>query len=189
MSTDSIVHWSENNEAHTTAWRSESGATPPRRILIGRDDMKADVAYRRACEGTAILWRGDFQNARQMLSAMVRRMKGKPRKQTVSSTDSPAQAFHLHRMAQSQRARTLGMLLIPFEADHSIPLRRAPDVRQPCLEAFGPAGGRAVPCFSARSAGSDRCPRMAQEGGGDPRPRRSYSPALRRFFSNSRRVR
>jgi len=141
MSTDSIVHWSENDEAHTTAWRSESGATPPRRILIGRDDMKADVAYRRACEGTAILWRGDFQNARQMLSAMARRMKGKPRKQTVSSTDSPAQAFHLHRMAQSQRARTLGMLLIPFEADHSIPLRRAPDVRQPCLEAFGPAAG------------------------------------------------
>jgi methylase of polypeptide subunit release factors len=33
------------------------------------------------------------------------------------------------------------MLLLPFEADHSVPLRRAPDVRQACLEAFGPAAG------------------------------------------------
>jgi len=31
----------------------------------------------------------------------------------------------------------LGSLLIPFNADHSIPLRRAPDVRSACLEAYG----------------------------------------------------
>jgi SAM-dependent methyltransferase len=29
-------------------------------------------------------------------------------------------------------------LLIPLEADYSIPLRRAPDIRQACVEAFGP---------------------------------------------------
>lgn len=103
--------------------------------------MKADIAYRLACEGTAILWRGDFQNARQMLAAMARRTKSRPKKQTSSAVTAPAQAFHLHRMAQAQRARTLGMLLLPFAADHSIPLCRAPDLRQPCLEAFGPADG------------------------------------------------
>jgi len=101
--------------------------------------MKADVAYRLACEGTAILWQGDFQNARQMLSAMARRIQSKPRKQTVTLANSPAQTFHLHRMAQAQRSRILGMLLLPFEANHGVPLRRAPDVRQACLEAFGPA--------------------------------------------------
>jgi methylase of polypeptide subunit release factors len=31
------------------------------------------------------------------------------------------------------------MLLIPFDADHGIPLRRAPDVREACTEAYGPA--------------------------------------------------
>ena len=139
MSSDPTVQWAENGDTRTAWWRSQSDFSPPKRILIGRDDMKADVAYRLACEGTAILWRGDFQNARQMLSAIARRMKNKPRKRTVSPATSPAQAFHLYRMAQSQRARTLGRLLLPFETDHSVPLRRAPDARQACLEAFGPA--------------------------------------------------
>jgi methylase of polypeptide subunit release factors len=40
-------------------------------------------------------------------------------------------------MARAQRARTLGMLLIPFEADHTIPLRRAPAVQAACAEAYG----------------------------------------------------
>ncbi len=141
MSTDPTVHWTENGGTRAACWRSQSGFSPPKRILIGRDDMKADVAYRLTCEGTAILWRGDFHNARQMLAALARRTKSKPKKQTVSPPDSPAQAFHLYRMAQAQRARILGRLLLPFEGDHSIPLRRAPDLRQPCQEAFGPAAG------------------------------------------------
>jgi methylase of polypeptide subunit release factors len=33
------------------------------------------------------------------------------------------------------------MLLLPFEDGYSIPLRRAPDVRQCCTEAYGPADG------------------------------------------------
>jgi methylase of polypeptide subunit release factors len=49
----------------------------------------------------------------------------------------PGQAFHLDRQAKAQRARTLGMLLIPFDRDYTIPLRRAPDVRQACTEAWG----------------------------------------------------
>ncbi len=97
--------------------------------------MTADAAYRLACEGTALLWRGDFQNARQLLQALARRIERKSRK----PADSPAEAFHLHRQAQSQRARTLGMLLLPFEADHSIPLRRAPDVKAACQEVYGDA--------------------------------------------------
>ena len=48
-------------------------------------------------------------------------------------------AFHRYRLSQSQRARALGMVLIPFDQDHSIPLRRAPDVKQACTEAYGDA--------------------------------------------------
>ena len=118
---------------------------PPKRVSIADDTMTADAAYRLACEGTALLWRGDFQNARQLLQALARRVERKPRKkQNPPSLISPAESFHLHRQAQSQRARTLAMLLIPLEADYSIPLRRAPDLRQACLEAYGTGGESSV---------------------------------------------
>lgn len=132
-----VIHWSEAGKEKSARWRSESNAPPPKRVVIADDRMTADAAYRLACEGTALLWRGDFQNARQLLQAMARRADEKPRKSKTAAT--PADAFHLHRQMQSQRARTLGMLLLPFDADHGIPLRRAPDVRQACTEAYGVA--------------------------------------------------
>ena len=39
--------------------------------------------------------------------------------------------------SSAKRARTLGMLLIPLEADYTIPLRRAPDIREACTGAYG----------------------------------------------------
>ena len=59
------------------------------------------------------------------------------------SPPTPAQSFHLHRQALGQRARTLGMVLVPLDADYSIPLRRAPDLRVACQEAWGPSAGQA----------------------------------------------
>jgi methylase of polypeptide subunit release factors len=140
MSDYPIINWNEAGEEKSARWRSESGTPPPRRVVIADDRMTADDAYHLACEGTALLWRGDFQNARQLLQAMTRRANEIPRRHKNRKIPAtPAEAFHLHRLAQSQRARTLGMLLIPFEADHSIPLRRAPDARAACTEAYGPA--------------------------------------------------
>ena len=110
----------------------------PKRVIVADDHMTADAAYRLACEGTAILWRGDFQNARQLLQAIARRADQKPRKPRVSHA-TQAEVFHLHRQAQSQRARTLGMLLMPFASNHTVPLRRAPDVHEACAEAYGTA--------------------------------------------------
>jgi len=135
-----VIFWHETDAEKSARWRSENGTPPPRRVVIADDRITADAAYRLACEGTALLWRGDFQNARQLLHAMARRideLPRRPRNKKVPAT--PAEAFHLYRLAQSQRARTLGMLLLPFEADHSIPLRRAPDVRQACTEVYGTA--------------------------------------------------
>ena len=99
------------------------------------------------CEGTAVLWQGDFHNARQLLQALARRtqkrsVKKSTQKHTFTqSSDEPvdkAQTFHLHRQALGQRARVLGLLLIPLDADYRIPLRRAPDVQGACLQAWGP---------------------------------------------------
>lgn len=134
-----IINWNEAGEEKSARWRSESGTPPPKRVVIADDRMTADAAYRLACEGTVLLWHGDFQNARQLLQAMTRRANEKPSvRKNKKIPATLTEAFHLHRLAQSQRARTLGMLLIPFEADHGIPLRRAPDVRAACIEAYGP---------------------------------------------------
>jgi len=135
-----IINWEESGEARSAHWRSEAGVVAPKRVVIADDSITANAAYRLACEGAAILWHGDFQNARQLLQAMSRRLDHKPRrsKRRPPKPDAtPAEAFHLHRQAQSQRARTLGMLLVPLDADYTIPLRRAPDVKQACLEAYG----------------------------------------------------
>jgi len=130
------VNWTEEGEARSALWRSESGVPPPKRVEVVDDRISADAAYRLACEGTALLWRGDFHNAKQLLQALARRIDRKPRKGKPAA--SLTEAFHLQRQAHAQRARALGMLLLPFEADHRVPLRRAPEVAQACLEAYGP---------------------------------------------------
>ena len=140
MSEHPVISWTEAGEARSARWRSERGASPPKHVVIADDRMTADAAYRLACEGIAMPWRGDFQNARQLLQALARRTDRKPRKPREPAS-SPTEAFHLHRQAQSQRAHTLAMLLLPLEDDYGIPLRRAPDVRQACAEPTAPKRG------------------------------------------------
>jgi SAM-dependent methyltransferase len=136
------IHWLEDGQAFEATWLSQGDAPPAARVVVADGRMTADEAYGLACQGTALLWRGDFQEARQMLTALQRRADRRTRKsgtRVAAAGQDPAQAFHLHRQARSQRARTLNALLIPLDADYSIPLRRAPDIRQACREAFGPA--------------------------------------------------
>jgi SAM-dependent methyltransferase len=134
-----MLQWSEGGVALSARWHSERGVSPPRRIVIADDRTTADHAYALACQGTGLLWRGDFQNARQLLNALASRAdRGSRKAKTPTATPrSPVDAFNLHRQAQSQRARTLGMLLIPLDADYGVPLRRAPDLRRACMEAYG----------------------------------------------------
>jgi SAM-dependent methyltransferase len=137
-----VVNWNEKGALRSARWRSESGVPPPQRVVIADDRISADAAYRFACEGTAMLWRGDFQNARQLLLALARRAEPrKPRKAVAAKRPAFPAAFHQYRMAQAQRARILGMLLLPFNADHTMPLPRAPDVSQACKEVYGPGDG------------------------------------------------
>lgn len=129
------VDWTEDDAIRSTRWHSASGSPRPKRVVVADDRIKADVAYRLACKGTAMVWHGDFQNARHLLTAMARRFDRRRHK----TARSAAEAFHLHRQSRAQRARTLGMLLVPFEGGLTIPLRRAPDVQQACAEAHCPA--------------------------------------------------
>ena len=141
MSTLPVIQWTEGGATRCARWHSESAA-PPARVIIADDRITADEAYGLACQGTALLWRGDFQNARQMLVALANRSDRQSRKPERTAPTTPvtsAEVFHRHRQARAQRARTLGALLVPLDADYGLPLRRAPDVRHACAEAFGPA--------------------------------------------------
>ena len=156
MQTHPVVHWTEGGEARSARWRSERGAPAPKRVVIADDTVTADDAYGLACQGTALLWRGDFQNARQMLIALASRadrQSRRPKKSAASAVPAsgaspvpalPVEAFNLHRQARSQRARTLGMLVLELDENYDLGLRRAPDVRLACAEVYGPGAGRSV---------------------------------------------
>ena len=139
------IVWQENGHPCEDEWRSERGALAPKRVVLADDTLSADSAYRLACAGTGMLWRGDFQNARLLLQALARRCDAPKKVRRASKTHpevshTPEENFHLHRQAQSQRARTLSMILIQVNPDRQISLRRAPDWRGAMNEAWGPAG-------------------------------------------------
>lgn len=149
---DSSLHflqWQEADLPCSAHWRSERGTSPPHRVVLADDTTAADSAFRLACEGTALLWRGDFQNARHLLQALARRtdhVAPRKRKQAPPPV-TPRDAFNLHRQAQARRARILGMLLVELDADYSVPLRRAPDFKAACSAAWGeadPSAGKSV---------------------------------------------
>ncbi len=82
------------------------------------DTMSADRALRLIRGGRTLRWEGDFQNARQLLAALGRR---------------------------TRRPEQLNSLLIATK-NHEIRLRRAPDVYQACVQAYGPPDGeRLIP--------------------------------------------
>ena len=147
MNVTPMLQWEEAGAMCRARWRSEAGVAAPRRVMVVDDSLTADAAYRLAGEGIALLWRGDFQNARQLLNALARRVDQKAaraagkQKARAAAPENPAaasDAFNRHRLSRAQRARALGMLLIPLDAGYRIPLRRAPDMRVACTEAYGP---------------------------------------------------
>jgi hypothetical protein len=147
-----IICWLDDGKPCEALWRSHSGAPPAARVVVADGKMTADEAYGLACQGTALLWRGDFQEARRMLSALGNRADRRRRRSRAAAPPSPAlpaEAFHLYRQARSQRARTLNALLIPLNDDYTIPLHGAPDIRQACTAAYGPATTASVASLRA----------------------------------------
>lgn len=149
MSEAVLMQWQEQGQPMAAPWQSEAGLPPPKKVQLADDTLSADAAYRLVSQGTALLWRGDFHNARQLLQALGRRLEKKPGRNgkvdgKAEAALAPRDAFNRHRLAQSQRARLLGMLLIQVEAGYRIPLRRAPEVAVACAEVLGPERGAFV---------------------------------------------
>jgi len=134
---DQAVTWNENDQTQTAAWRSPRWA-PPVRLEAVDDRIPAAVAARRLQEGTALVWRGDYHNARQLLQAVGRRLEGRPQK---AGAQLPLrEIFHRGRLRQAQQAAVLARLLVPL-AGTRIALARAPDAADALQAALGPLAG------------------------------------------------
>lgn len=119
---------------YPAAYRNESSQTPPKTLQTA-DALSAERFLQAARAGTATLWRGDFHQAKQLLAAAGKRLR-KPAKPAAT----PAEAFHRHRLAQSQRSRLLNMLLVEVGAAFTLDLPRAPDVHAALADAYPPSG-------------------------------------------------
>nr|WP_242700483.1 class I SAM-dependent methyltransferase [Comamonas denitrificans] len=148
------MQWDDvNGQPQHAAWHSEAGRPAPARMQVADDRLAADAAYHLICEGSTLLWQGDFFNARHLMEALKRRLdkpklRGKAQKNAKPAhppapAATPALAFHQQRQVQARRAHILGSILIPLNGDYRIPLRRAPDVQAACTQAWGPADGTA----------------------------------------------
>lgn len=127
------VVWSQEGESFSAPWISANSAPAPKRTVPVDDTITADAAYRLASQGIALLWTGDFQNARQILTALEHRTRPRPDRKERTT----AELFYRYRQNRSHRARILGLLLIPLGAGNIIGLRRAPDVVEATIAAYG----------------------------------------------------
>ncbi|TDC12754.1 methyltransferase domain-containing protein [Streptomyces sp. 8K308] len=132
-----VLRWTEPGRAgqpveHHARWCSANAAAPPDRVVVADDRTTAAAAHRLARAGTALLWRGDYHNARQLLRALGRR---------VAAAEPPATTWATHRAARARRATLLGRLLVPLDGTGRVALRRAPDTARACAEAWGPPDG------------------------------------------------
>ncbi|RAN77898.1 methylase [Bacillus sp. SRB_336] len=132
------ITWTQGGADHSALWRSASGSKAPKSVVAVDDFLTADDAYRFAAQGTAMLWTGDYHNARQLLSAMARRLPDGTRKGRKHDVGSVADAFYRYRQSRAQRARMLGLLLVPLEPGPAVALHRAPDIEEAWLAAAGP---------------------------------------------------
>ncbi len=147
------IGWTDADQRpHALHWRSPAGHPPPATVREVDDQLSVAAALRLAADGVGLLWRGDYPNARHLLQAMQRRLdarRARPGAVARAQTARPAAAdapptpaalgalFAAERQRRAERARLLGALLVPVDADHRLPLRRAQDVGAACAAALG----------------------------------------------------
>ena len=122
--------WQEQGQTRQAPWRNTAAQKPPAALAVAAPALSAQAALNSFRQGQALLWRGDYHQAVQLLSAMKRRLPA------AASPD-----FHTHRMQQAQRSRLANMLLVEIDAGYRLNLRRAPDVSAALADVFGEPDG------------------------------------------------
>ncbi|EMT0123377.1 methyltransferase, partial [Neisseria gonorrhoeae] len=119
-------------------WRNESLQKPPKGWYYVRESG-ADGILKATYQNIATVWQGDFHNAKQVLSAMKKKVR-KPA--AVRSDADIAALFHAHRMKQAQQSRILNMLAVEIRPGFVLDNKRAPDIRAALLDVYGEADGK-----------------------------------------------
>ncbi|MGF6148803.1 putative methyltransferase [Kingella potus] len=116
-------------------WRNESTQKPPQNAIFLRE-TNADAVLQNARANIATVFTGDYHNAKQILSALKKRVRGNRPSEKNKKTDNkqqapadPASAFHRHRLRQSQQSRLINMFAVEIGADFTLTLPRAPDIK------------------------------------------------------------
>ncbi len=131
-----VIRWRERSSERSGRWLS-AGAPPPGDIGSAGDATTASAALARARRGEALLYGGDFRNARQLLAAMGRRL-ARPGRGARPEPSGARQAWMAERERQRVAHEVLGRVLVPIEPGFRVGLARAPDVAAALEEAIGP---------------------------------------------------
>jgi SAM-dependent methyltransferase len=127
------VRWPAGGGERLGSWLSPFAA-PPGRVGAADDRTTAAAALARVRRGEALVYGGDFRNARQLLAAMGRRLHGR----AAPRDPDPAALFRAERRRTRLEHDVLSRLVVPVEMGFSVPLPSAPDVTEPLREALGP---------------------------------------------------
>ncbi len=126
----------------TKDWVTENNFSAPKKLIVIDDTFSADRYTSLASQGTSFVWMGDFQNAKNLLQAVQRRIKKHSAASQATDPQTMSKEFYRYRQYQAHKAQMLSRLMICVEDDLSIKLPRAPDFSQAISEAVQlPAGG------------------------------------------------
>ena len=130
------VGWRGPAGQETALWLS--GIHPaPARAGPADDTTTAAAALVRARSGEALVYAGDYRNARQLLAAMGRRLVRLPAPRRPSRGGDLAAAFRAERAGRRLEHDVLSRLAVPVERAWRVALAHAPDVSAACEEALG----------------------------------------------------
>jgi len=143
-------------------WKTESDTPAPRAWVNVTTELNAPTALQLARQNVGMVWWCDFQNAKQLLVALQKRLepRASPQLTTVTTATSAqqnttthplAQAFHVQRLHRSEQLKILSKLLIPILGDYTIALKRSPQVREVLISVWGD------PCEPSNEASSLHC--------------------------------
>ncbi len=122
-----FLEWEQSGKQTSAYWVS-NGDFPSRvRPLEIDDTFTAQEFYRKASEGAVFLWQGDFQNAKNLLAAVQRRIDKQAERKPKTDQLTPTEIFHIFRQKQSHKAQLMSRLLIPVNGDLQVTAPRAPN--------------------------------------------------------------
>lgn len=124
---NTIINWNEQGQPMHAIWAGDDRHPIPNQIECIHQ-ISADDALRLIHQNNALLWRGDYHQGKQLLSAIKKRIHHKAKKH---------QDFHKHRLQQAQQSRLFQRILIEIQAEGHIKNKRAPNIAPALLDVFG----------------------------------------------------